>query len=103
MRIILIVIGLFFLAPLAFADPVYIEKKNYKVEVEEDGKIFVEQINRVFKDGVEISKTLHRHPLDPGTDIINEVQKVKDIANVVWTSEVIKEYEAEKAEREKDK
>ena len=88
---IAIILGL--LTTLAYANPVYTEGESYQIEVLEDGQIQVRKATRVYKDGVEISKTYHRHVLAPDTtDLSNEVQKVQDIAEVVWTPDIIKEY-----------
>ena len=40
------------------------------------------------QDGVEISRTFHRHVVSPNDDITNEDQSVKDIAAVVHTQAV---------------
>jgi len=98
--VITLIIGLLFFTTLAFAEPVYTEKESYQVEVLEDGQIQVRKATRVFKDGVEISKTYHRHVLAPEADLSKEVEKVKDIAKVVWTDEVIKEYKENKKSNE---
>ncbi len=64
-----------------------------KVEVLENGIIQVRQANIVKRDGVEIAKTYHRWTLSPGQNIDDQEQKVKDIANAVWTQEVIENYQ----------
>ncbi len=71
---------------------VYTEQETYQVEVTELGHLQVRKATRVLKDGVEISKAYHRHVLVPGSDLTNEVQKVKDIAQVIWTKVVINAY-----------
>ena len=96
MKILSITIGLLLIATMAFAEPVYTEGISYQVEVLEDGQLQVRKATRVYKDGVEIGKTYHRHVLAPEADLTNEVKKVKDIAEVVWNEEVIKEYKAKK-------
>ena len=93
---IVLVIGLLLFSTLAFAE-VYTEGVSYQIEVLEDGHLQVRKATRVYKDGVEIAKTYHRHALVPGANTINEVKKVKDIANVVWTPGVIAEYLLNKA------
>ena len=42
----------------------------------------------VKEDGVEISRTFHRHVLHPDMDVSDEPQEVQDICAVVWTDEV---------------
>jgi hypothetical protein len=49
---------------------------------------------KIEKDGIEITRTFHRHTLSPGADITNEDPKVQAIANAVWTEEVIAAYQA---------
>ena len=41
------------------------------------------------RDGEEISRSYHRHVIAPGDDISGEDEKVKTIANALWTEEVI--------------
>lgn len=101
-RVATLVIGLFLLTSLAFAQPIYTEGVSYQVEVLEDGHIQVRKATRVYKDGVEIAKTYHRHVLVPGDDTTKETKRVKDIANVVWTVEVVTKYKAERAKRALD-
>ena len=52
------------------------------------GEIQVRTDTVIEKDGVEISRTYHRHVCEPDHDCTNEDQRVKDIANVVHTSAV---------------
>ena len=40
------------------------------------------------KDGVELTRTFHRHVLHPNSDISAEPTEVQSICNVVWTQEV---------------
>ena len=96
MKILSLTIGLLLIATMAVAEPVYTEGVSYQVEVTETGFIQVRRATRVYKDGVEISKSYHRHVLAPEADLTNEVKKVKDIADVVWTEDTIKEYKAKK-------
>lgn len=64
-----------------------------KIEVLENGIIQVRQANIIERDGVEIAKTYHRWTLTPGQDLTGQEQKVIVIANTVWTSEVIQNYQ----------
>lgn len=47
-------------------------------------------------DGVEIARTFHRHVVHPGDNVSNEDPKVQSIANVIWTPEVILNYQNSK-------
>ena len=40
------------------------------------------------EDGVEISRSFHRHVLHPDMDVSGEPQEVQDVCAVVWTDEV---------------
>ncbi len=70
-----------------------------KIEVLEDGQIQIRRADRVLKDGVKISETYHRHVIAPDQDIKDEDEKVKAVANAVWTQEVKDAYIAKKNER----
>ena len=98
-KVILGLVLSMFILPLAFTAPVYTEGVSYQVEVLEDGMIQVRKAVRVYKDGVEIGKTYHRHILEPEADLTNEVDTVKDIANAAWTPTVVTKYKAKKAAR----
>ena len=67
------------------------------IEVLLDGQIQVRKANRVFRDGVEISKTFHRHVVHPGDDLALEDSRVAEIGTVVHTAEVIAAYKAAQA------
>ena len=71
-----------------------------KIEILEDGQIQIRQATKIIEDGIELSKSYHRWVLAPGQDITNQVDKVKNIANVVWTQEVIDAYNAKLAEQQ---
>tara|TARA_R100000750_G_scaffold4158_1_gene3190 strand:- start:149 stop:406 length:258 start_codon:yes stop_codon:yes gene_type:complete len=40
------------------------------------------------ENGVELSRSFHRHVLHPDSDISGEPQETQDICNAVWTDEV---------------
>jgi len=64
------------------------------IDVLPDGQIQVRKANRVFRDGVEISKSYHRHVVSPGDDLALEDPRVAEIGAVVHTAEVITAYKA---------
>jgi len=70
------------------------------IDVLPDGQIQVRKANRVFRDGVEISKSYHRHVVSPGNDLALEDSRVAEIGAVVHTAEVITAYKAAQAARE---
>jgi hypothetical protein len=65
-----------------------------KIEIVETNSIQVRTANIIEKDGVELTRTFHRHVLAPGDNVSTEDPKVQAIANAVWTEEVIAAYQA---------
>ena len=63
-------------------------------EVLPDGQIQVRTDTIIEKDGVEISKTFHRHVIVPGADVSGEDATVQTVANAVHTEEVIAAFRA---------
>ena len=58
------------------------------IEVLPKGQIQVRADTIIEEDGVELSKSYHRHVVNPDSDTSNEDQRVKDIANTVHTPAV---------------
>ena len=58
------------------------------IEVLPMGQIQVRTDTIIERDGVELSKSYHRHVVEPGRDYSNEDQRVKDVANTVHTPAV---------------
>lgn len=65
-----------------------------KIELIENNSIQVRTATVIEKDGVELTRTFHRHVVAPGADITNEDPKVQAIANAIWTEEIIAVYSA---------
>jgi len=65
-----------------------------QIEVLELGQIQVRTDTKIIEDGIEISKSYHRHVLCPADSLVDEDAKVIAIANAVWTPEVISAYKA---------
>jgi len=63
-------------------------------EVLPDGQIQVRTDTVIERDGVEISRTYHRHVVAPGDDVSGEDASVQTVANAVHTAEVIAAYKA---------
>jgi len=74
-------------------------KQIDRIEVVEHGIIQVRQATIIERDGEFVSRTFHRWVLNPDSDISDQEQKVKDIANAAWTPEVRQAYETFKAEQ----
>lgn len=48
----------------------------------------------VEEDGVELSRSYHRHTLAPGDDLAGQDERVIAIAEAIWTPEVIAAWQA---------
>ena len=70
-----------------------------RIEVVGNWNVQVRQATTIEKDGVFVSKTFHRWVLTPDNDITNQEQKVQDICNAAWTTEVRNAYETFKIEQ----
>ena len=78
--------------------------ENDKIEVVRRWNIQVRKATIIKKDGVEISRTFHRHVLVPGTldasdnlvatDISGEDADVQAICNAAWTAQVKTDFTA---------
>ena len=66
-----------------------------KIELVESNHIQVRTATIIEKDGVELTRTFHRHVLAPGDNVSTEDPKVQAIANAIWTEEVIAAYQAQ--------
>ena len=67
-------------------------KEMDQITVLVDGQIQVREATVIERDGVEISRTYHRHVVVPGADLSGEDARVKKIAEVEHTSAVITAY-----------
>jgi hypothetical protein len=64
-----------------------------KIEIVENGSIQIRRCDRILENDLVISEAYHRHVIHPGEDISAEDQRVRDIADAVWTPEVIAAWE----------
>ena len=66
-----------------------------KIEIVGDYKhVQVRTATIIERDGVEISRSFHRHALAPDADISGESAEVQAICNALWTQEVKDAYAA---------
>ena len=70
------------------------KRLEYKEEILPNQTIQIRTTTVVEEDGVELARNHHRHVVHPGDDVTGEVQEVQDIANALWTDEVIAAYQA---------
>jgi hypothetical protein len=71
-----------------------------KIEVLENNCVQVRTAIIIEKDSLEISRTFHRHVVNPGNDISQEDAKVQAVANAIWTDEIIKNFLELKTKRD---
>jgi len=66
-----------------------------KIEIVGDFKhVQVRTATVIERDGVEISRSFHRHVVAPDADISGESAEVQAVCNAVWTQEVKDAYAA---------
>jgi hypothetical protein len=70
------------------------KRTELKEEILPNQVIQVRTTTVVEEDGIELARSYNRHVLNPGDDVSGEAQEVQDIANVLWTQEVIDAYKA---------
>lgn len=64
-------------------------KEIDKVEVLNSGHILVREATKIFRGDQEVSTTYHRTSYSPGADLSAMPEKVRSIAEVSWTPEVV--------------
>ena len=74
------------------------KRLEYKEEILPNQVIQIRTTTVVEEDGVELARSHHRHVVVPGDDVTGEAQEVQDIANALWTADVIAAYQASIAE-----
>jgi len=74
------------------------KRLEYKEEILPNQVIQIRTTTVVEEDGVELGRKHHRHVVVPGDDVTGEAQEVQDIANALWTADVIAAYQASVAE-----
>lgn len=72
-----------------------------KIEIVGEFKhIQVRTATVIEEDGVELSRSFHRHVVSPGDDVSGESAEVQSIATAVHTDEVVSAYQAHIASQE---
>ena len=69
------------------------EQEHHK-EVSHNGVIIVERVDIIKENGVVIAENRDRTVFQPGDDVSNEHHTVSAIASVIWTEDVISDYQA---------
>jgi len=66
-----------------------------KIEIVGDYKhVQVRTATVIERDGVEISRSFHRHVVAPDADITGESAEVQAVCNAMWTQEIKDAYAA---------
>ena len=65
-----------------------------EVNVGENGVMSVRTDTVISEDGVELSRTFHRHVVAPGDDVSGEDARVQAVAAAVHTPAVVAAYQA---------
>ena len=68
-----------------------------KIEILSSGIIQVRTATIIERDGVEISRSFHRHAVAPDDDMTNESDEVKGYAGVAHTPAKVAAYRANQA------
>lgn len=74
-----------------------------KIEIEDDGLLFVQSTTLIEEDGVILATTSpHRRPLEPDFTHTETESRLIKIIGAVWTKEVIEEFKRKKEERNQE-
>ena len=69
-----------------------------RIEILEDGTLQVRQrLTALDDDGSKIGERYNRYVLTPGQDVTAQPTRIRQIAGVVWTPQVIADYQAKQA------
>tara|TARA_R100000654_G_scaffold4106_1_gene12511 strand:+ start:457 stop:705 length:249 start_codon:yes stop_codon:yes gene_type:complete len=71
-----------------------------KIEVVGSWNVQVATDTVIKEDGTEISRSRHRHVLNPDSDISKEASEVQAVANAVWTDDIKAKYKTWKESQE---
>tara|TARA_R100001510_G_C7587060_1_gene157993 strand:- start:22 stop:270 length:249 start_codon:yes stop_codon:yes gene_type:complete len=76
------------------------ETEITKIEVVGKWNVQVATDTVIKEDGTEISRSRHRHVLNPDSNISNEATEVQAVANAVWTDDLKAKYKTWKESQE---
>ena len=76
------------------------ETEIAKIEVVGKWNVQVATDTVIKEDGTEISRSRHRHVLNPDSNISNEATEVQAVANAVWTDDIKANYKTWKESQE---
>jgi hypothetical protein len=70
-----------------------------KIEILADGTMQIRTATVIERDGVEISRSYHRHVIQPDEDTASQSPRTKRITAALWTAEVKTAFAAAKSAR----
>ena len=76
------------------------ESSIAKIEVVGSWNVQVATDTVIKEDGAEISRSRHRHVLNPDSNISKEANEVQAVANAVWTDDIKAKYKTWKESQE---
>ena len=77
------------------------ETEVSKIEVVGGWNVQVRTDTVIKEDGTEISRSRHRHVLNPDSDISKEASEVQAVANAIWTDAVKAKFKTWKESQER--
>ncbi len=76
------------------------ETEIAKIEVVGKWNVQIATDTVIKEDGTEISRSRHRHVLNPDSNVSNEATEVQAVANAVWTDDIKAKYNTWKESQE---
>jgi hypothetical protein len=74
-----------------------IETQSVKVEIAENGTVFVDTITKIMRDGIEVASESNRTGYHPGANVDALPENVQAICRAAWTPEVIASFQKTQA------
>ena len=71
-----------------------------QITIMEEGQIQLRKARIISDDEVELNRIFHREVISPGDDVSLFPERVRDIAKVVWTDDVVSKFLVNKKSRE---
>ena len=77
------------------AAPLLTEGHEYKLEIIPPHSVIqCRRADIIYRNGVEIARSYHRHVCSPGDDVSYECAELQAVAAALWTPQVVAAYEA---------
>lgn len=73
------------------------EKTEWYVGINEDSVMEIRKDRVILDNGISITSLNTRYVLEPGQDVTAQPQKIRQLANFIWTPAVIAAWQAKKA------